>query len=192
MFKNIILATDGSKHASKAADVAIDMAAHYKAKLTLVTVLSAAMTLSEIESMPQSKTFPKDVKKDMRNFRKAVQDPEEDSIFFAGYMIPTMPGAVAPMPLGSLVPAPFSAIAALGDAILDAVAVKAKKKGVKSVEYVSVTGHPADAIVTAAKKAKADLLVLGTRGLSDLKGIVVGSVSHQVMHLATCPCLTVK
>ncbi len=37
-----------------------------------------------------------------------------------------------------------------------------------------------------------DLIVIGTRGLSDLGGIVFGSVSHKVLQLATCPCLVVK
>ncbi len=128
MFKSIVLATDGSIHASKAADVAINMAACYGAKLTLVTVLSASMTLSEIEAMPQSKKFPAGVKKELLNFRKEIQNPKVENIYLAGYMIPTMPGASVVGPLGSLVPAPNFAIAALGDAILGSVADKAKKK----------------------------------------------------------------
>jgi len=33
---------------------------------------------------------------------------------------------------------------------------------------------------------------MGTRGLSDLKGLFVGSVSHKVSHLADCSCITVR
>jgi len=53
-------------------------------------------------------------------------------------------------------------------------------------------GDAAEEIVAAAEKVKADLIVIGTRGLSDLEGLVMGSVSHKVIHLAHCPCVTVK
>ena len=37
-----------------------------------------------------------------------------------------------------------------------------------------------------------DLIVMGRRGLGDLGGLLMGSVSHKVCHLADCACLTVK
>ncbi len=176
MFKNIVLATDGSKHAGKAADVAADIAAQYGATLTMVTVVPASLKLADIDAMPQSKKFSKEVKADMAQYRDTLK---------------TTSGSSRAISL-DLVPAPYSAILAVGDCILDTAEVKVKNKGVKKIKRSAVTGHPAEAIVAAAKKANADLIVLGTRGLSDLKGIVVGSVSHQVMHLADCPCLSVK
>ncbi len=53
-------------------------------------------------------------------------------------------------------------------------------------------GNPAEAILKAAKQVDADLIVLGTRGLSDLKGLLLGSVSHKVIQLSPCSCLVVK
>jgi nucleotide-binding universal stress UspA family protein len=46
--------------------------------------------------------------------------------------------------------------------------------------------------LAAAKKEKADLLVMGTRGYGELKGLFLGSVSHKVSAQAHCPVLTVK
>jgi nucleotide-binding universal stress UspA family protein len=53
-------------------------------------------------------------------------------------------------------------------------------------------GDPADAILEAAKREKADTIVLGSRGLGDFKGLVLGSVSHKVAAHAECTCITVK
>ena len=44
----------------------------------------------------------------------------------------------------------------------------------------------------SSKHEKPDMIVMGRRGLSDLQGLLMGSVSHKVSHLADCACLTVK
>ncbi len=53
-------------------------------------------------------------------------------------------------------------------------------------------GGPASAIVEEAKKLGVDAIVMGSRGLSDLRGLAVGSVSHKVMHTAPCRVITVR
>ena len=37
-----------------------------------------------------------------------------------------------------------------------------------------------------------DLIVMGSRGLNDLEGLVLGSVAHQVLHQVDCPVLIIK
>ena len=46
-------------------------------------------------------------------------------------------------------------------------------------------------LVKEAQKSKADLIVMGTRGLGTLKGFLVGSVSRKVIHYAACPVMVV-
>jgi nucleotide-binding universal stress UspA family protein len=58
--------------------------------------------------------------------------------------------------------------------------------------HLSVYGRAARVILEAAGDAGADLIVMGSRGLSDLAGLVVGSVTHKVLHLAHCPVLVVR
>ena len=53
-------------------------------------------------------------------------------------------------------------------------------------------GDPADCILETAAREKADMIVIGSRGLSNLKSLLVGSVSHKVSHLADCTCVSVK
>lgn len=42
------------------------------------------------------------------------------------------------------------------------------------------------AIVTAAEDLKVDAIVLGSRGLGNFKGLIIGSVSNKVLHSAKC------
>src|SRR5579859_938993 len=53
-------------------------------------------------------------------------------------------------------------------------------------------GHVAAAISTVAQAFKADLVVLGSRGLSDWRSLFKHSVSHQVLTALDCPVLIVR
>lgn len=53
-----------------------------------------------------------------------------------------------------------------------------------------VQGHPAEVLLRAAKDA--DLLVVGSRGLGGFEGMLLGSVSTQVLHHSPCPVLVVR
>lgn len=48
------------------------------------------------------------------------------------------------------------------------------------------------AITDIAKERKVDLIILGSRGLSEVKGLLLGSVSNKVLQHAECPVLVVK
>ncbi len=50
----------------------------------------------------------------------------------------------------------------------------------------------ADAIVNYAKDKRIDLIIVGPRGKSKLKSLVLGSVTSDVVRLANCPVLTVR
>lgn len=67
----------------------------------------------------------------------------------------------------------------------------AKRHGVDA-EVVLRRGHPADEIVREAREWKADLVVMGSRGLGGFEKLLVGSVSDSVVRLAPCPVLVVK
>ena len=89
---------------------------------------------------------------------------------------------------------PFSPeiIIGVGNAITEKAEAIAKEHGVSRVDSVMAGGDAADVILNCAKDRNADLIVMGTRGLSDLKGLFVGSVSHKVSHLADCSCIMVR
>lgn len=69
-----------------------------------------------------------------------------------------------------------------GERIVDAAKVRAMDHGVPKVDGVVLAGSPARTIVDVAQERDADLVVMGSRGLSDLPGLLLGSVSHKVVH----------
>jgi nucleotide-binding universal stress UspA family protein len=55
-----------------------------------------------------------------------------------------------------------------------------------------VQGVPADEIIKTSATEKADLIVVGSRGLTEVRAFLLGSVSDKVSHHAKCPTLIVK
>ena len=75
--------------------------------------------------------------------------------------------------------------------VVEAAKSKAAEQGAGKVRGFVKSGPPARTIVGFAKDRDADLIVLGSRGLGDVEGFLLGSVSHKVTSLANCPVLVV-
>ncbi len=54
------------------------------------------------------------------------------------------------------------------------------------------SGDPSREIIQAAGESKADLIILGARGLGQIGGLILGSVSERVLHAAHSPVLIVR
>ncbi|MBG0817973.1 universal stress protein [Planomonospora sp. ID82291] len=72
-----------------------------------------------------------------------------------------------------------------------AEALAGRRERHPEVEVVAqaVHGHPVEVLKEAS--ADADLLVVGSRGRGDLSGLLLGSVSHSLLHHAACPLVIV-
>jgi nucleotide-binding universal stress UspA family protein len=173
VIKNIVLAIDGSKAASHAQSTAIDLASKYEARLIIIHVLThdhppgELVRMAEVE-LAQKSWQPKtggeeDTFSAVARFIGSGNDDKEDRI-----------------------------IALLGEQIVKNASKSAKKAGVSNVTEKIHTGDYANSILSVAKKEDADIIVMGRRGLSNLKGFVTGSVSHKVSQRAECSVLTVK
>lgn len=66
-----------------------------------------------------------------------------------------------------------------------------RKSGL-AVEELTREGYPATVIEEEAERLGADLIVIGSRGRSGLKHLLLGSIAERVVQKAPCPVLTVK
>lgn len=55
-----------------------------------------------------------------------------------------------------------------------------------------IEGSPAEAIINVAKTRGSTVIVMGSRGLSSIAELVLGSTSHKVVSHAPCPVLIVR
>lgn len=80
----------------------------------------------------------------------------------------------------------------VGKKILSDAEERAIKKGAGTVKTTLEHGDPATSILRYAKRRNIDLIVLGTRGLGKVKGMLLGSVSRKVTNTAETNCLIVR
>ena len=149
MFKNILVALDGSKHAKRAAVVATDLAQRYGSRLQFITV---------------TKKPPARVSEELQRYMEVEQ----------------------------LKGTPDVLVSDVVKSILAEAEKHARNKGIKEVRTIAKSGPVARTIVDVAKRQKADVIVMGSRGLGALEGFLLGSVSHKVVSLADCNVMTVR
>ncbi len=140
MFKNILVATDGSEYSLMAVKYAIKLAKENNAKLTAIYVANIRGEFGLLRAVT-------------KGMDKII---EEEAM-----------------------------------KILTNVKNMAKEEGV-NVELVFRKGVPSNEILKVADEIKADLIVLGSRGLSGIEKILVGSVTERVIANAKCPVLVIN
>lgn len=65
-------------------------------------------------------------------------------------------------------------------------------RGISQIVGLTEIGNPAERIADVAKRHDSDLIVMGRRGLGAVSGLLLGSVTSAVGHLAPCACLTIE
>jgi len=176
MIKTIVVATDGSNHANRAIALGSEIASKFGARVVLVHALLHDAGSDTLRSLANRRELTKAQRDLLDNYEIDMQTA----------MIGAGMAGYGPFP------APLEVLQPIGKQILERAVAAAKKAGAKKVETAMASGDAADLVLDRAKREKADLIVLGTRGLGEIKGLWLGSVSHKVSARATCPVLTVK
>lgn len=68
----------------------------------------------------------------------------------------------------------------------------AKSRHGIEIETIVALGRPPQVIINTSKEKDIDLIMIGSKGLSGIKGLFLGSVSHDVVRMAKQPVLVVR
>jgi len=100
--------------------------------------------------------------------------------------------AVTPSEAGVLATATFvKEMQDEGKAIIDKAEEPAKAEGV-NYESRLVEGVPAEEIVKISESERVQLIIIGSRGLTEVRAFLLGSVSDKVSHHCKCPIMIIK
>ena len=183
MFNRILCPLDGSDHAARALELAIDLAKKYNAALILVHALLRTMDSAGLRRFAEAEGLAKDVEAEVHRLKSS-----EGSL---GLNLGPAYGEQAPrVREDSTVSS--RALIEIGRHILGYAKSDAQDQGVSHVSTLVVDGDPADQILRCIDEQNIDCVVMGSRGLSDIKGVLLGSVSHKVANRASCTCIAVK
>ena len=147
MFAKILVPLDGSDHARRAVQVAIDLAGNYGSRVIFLTVTRQFKMSDQIRRFMATENL--------------MGEPQ--------YLIDEM-----------------------SKAVLSEARDYARQQGFKNFGAIVREGQPARTIANYAKNNNIDLIVMGRRGLGDIEGTLLGSVSHKVASLTDCMVTLVK
>jgi nucleotide-binding universal stress UspA family protein len=125
--------------------------------------------------------------------RRAVETAAESgaALWIAHVVAPPPPlspeGYVLPRSYDDIVPA----IRADAEKRLKALLAVARRSGVRA-QGLLLRGAPHEALTKAARRHRADLMILGTHGRTGIARFFVGSVASRVVATAPCPVLTIR
>lgn len=175
MFNKILCPTDGSDHAYKALDLAIDLAKKYDAELIVLHVphhsedIDALRRFAEIEGLAPH------------------VNPEIDRLRSLDYRV-----AVSTDTSFQDTAISSRVLMDIGRYIVDGAKARAQQKGLENVDARLEVGNPAARILKCIETDDIDCVIMGSRGLNNIKGLFLGSVSHKIASRAACTCITVK
>lgn len=105
---------------------------------------------------------------------------------------PSTSGSVGmPIMTGAEVSRIIEAAQSVGNRILDDGEQRVKAENVQ-VKKTLLEGHAVQEIVRLANEGSYDLIVIGARGISHVREILLGSVTDGVIHHVHCPVLVIK
>lgn len=175
--QTILAAVDGSDHAFKAFDFAVDLADKYGARLIALYAVTDR-PLSDAERRMAENEYLGDIVEnlDIGGLMESKGDPR----LFARELL-SQHGDTW-----------LQVRQAIAKRYLQEAVDRAEAKGFRGTEQRIEQGDPVETVLYVAETEKADCIVTGSRGLSDFAASFLGSVSHQISHRADCTVINVK
>jgi nucleotide-binding universal stress UspA family protein len=170
--ERILVPFDGSNHAMKAVELACDMSEKFSAGLKFVHVLQHGQLMKRLLGAVDRDKLDSETRETL------------DEAMSAGSL------AMGPVFLSPTIPE--TVLRKIGEQILDRAKETAARKGIVEVQAELLDGDPTECILKAVEQDRSDLIVMGMRGLGEVAGMLMGSVSYKVNHLARCTCITAR
>ena len=174
MFKSIVVAFDGSVHASRALELGAMLAVRDEVALGIIYVIDAGHM-----QIPTEMRKMGEVEHIIEPMPRMVIDFEAAPVNLVNTMAENSADSE-------------KAMLQYGDFLVEQARETALEYGAQDVDARAVLGSPADEVVAFARDRKADLIVCGSRGFGRLKSLLLGSTSHKIAQLAECSCLTAR
>jgi nucleotide-binding universal stress UspA family protein len=173
MIEHLLVATDGSPNAERAVDFAIDLASRYNSRLSVVYVVTSGKVSDSLRHMAE------------------VEHIVDSSARTSAPATGTFPSQLV-AELGETGARSRQILTKIGDYLVEVTDKKARISGVKDIKTYVENGDAAEVILEIAKDNGVDVIVTGSRGLGNLKGLLLGSVSYKISQAAECTCINVK
>lgn len=170
--ETVLAPTDGSDRATKAIELASDVAGKYGAKLILVHVMRSTASLEKLRAAVELDKLSQETCDELDPARHAIAEH-----FGGGFIPPALSK---------------DALKEIGEQILERARRTAEEKGAGAPELMLLDGNPAREIIQTARQKQADLIAMGSRGHGEVGGLLAGSVSYTVNHSAPCSCMIVR
>ncbi len=171
MYKTILIPVDGSDHANHGLEIGCALADHYGATVVLVCVIGHQKVSEDLlnAAIAEGVAHPPSY----RQFAETFMDADETL-------------AAQAQNQGRLAQRVGHAIA---EYVIREGQAYSEDQHVRKVTPVVCNGDPAEQIVHQAELQRADLIVMGSRGLEGLDALLHSSVSDAVHKHAACPCI---
>ena len=173
MFQTILVPIDGSEPAHRAVALAGEIANAGGGTVVLAHVQFTGATLAGLSDLAKQEGFHGELKDDLEKI---------------DIILPVASPAAA----GPIEVVPDETLSHCGQLLIDRATAELSELGATNVAGRLLKGDPADAILECAKTENADLIVSGSRGFGDVKSILLGSVSHELVKRSDCPVLVTK
>ena len=172
MFESILIASDGSTHAQRAVEAGCQLALKFGSRVAIVHTVGHGQLPAGLRQMAEVEHL-------VEPSRPRLVAMEE------------LPRSLVATGGADLDPSEtYRTWHAIGQNILHQ-AVDIAKVAKISANGILSDGDPGECILHHADEVGADLIVMGRRGVSNLKGLLLGSVSQKVCQRSKVACLTV-
>ncbi|WP_245298522.1 universal stress protein [Sinorhizobium sp. A49] len=173
MVKHVLVATDGSETAWKAVEMATNIARACGARVTILHVIVNGLRAEEASQLARAEHI-------VRRVSPITMPGQERALFSMGALLQNSQGDIG------------KAMSALGERIVEDAAEHARTLGVDDVHTRIEPGDYSGTILAVSDEIGADMIVVGSRGLGRLAGMLLGSVSMKVAQQAACSVMIVR